>query len=103
MDQQVELEGECITSSDLYAPVLKALEATLILAIASAEGCSVYKTDTSQAFLYCSMGDNVVYIKTLDWWPEPIPEGHCLQLLKGIYGTLQAAHIWHIHILDWME
>ena len=65
-DQQVE--GESLTSSDLYAPVLKAPEARLILAIAAAEGCSVYKTDTSQAFLYGSMGDDVVYInlKALD-------------------------------------
>ncbi len=51
----------------------------------------VYKTDMSQAFLYCSMGDDVVYIEAPDWWPEPIPEGHYLQLLKSIYGTLQAA------------
>ena len=77
------MEGESFTASDLYAPVLKAPEARLILAIAAAEGCSVYKTDTSQAFLYGSMGDDVVYIKAPDWWPEPIPEGYCLQLLKS--------------------
>ena len=23
------------------------------------------------------------YIYDQDWWPEPIPEGHCLQLLKS--------------------
>ncbi len=44
-DQQVE--GESFASSDLDAPVLKA---RLLLAIATAEGCSVYKTDTSQSF-----------------------------------------------------
>jgi hypothetical protein len=44
----------------------------------------------------------VVYIKNPDWWPEPIPEGHCLQLLKSIYGTRQAASRWHLHISDWM-
>ena len=49
------------------------------------------------------MGEDVVYIKAPDWWPEPIPEGHCLQLLKSIYGTRQAARRWHIHISDWME
>ena len=100
-DQQVE--GESFTSSDLYAPVVKAPEALLILAMAAAEGCSVYKTNTSQAFLYGSMGDDVVYIKAPDWWSEPISEGHCLQLLKSIYGTRQAASRWHIHISDWME
>ena len=59
-DQHVE--GESVTASDLYAPVLNAPESRLILAIAAAEGCSVYKTDTSQAFLYGSKGDDVVYI-----------------------------------------
>ncbi len=52
-------------------------------------------------------GFDVVCIKTPDWWPEPIPEGHCFQVLKSIYGSLQAASRWHIHISesdsDWME
>ena len=97
------MEGKCFTASDLYAPVLMSQEARLILAIAAAEGCSVYKTDTSQAVLYGSIGNDVVYIKAPDWWPEPIAEGHCLQLLNSIYGTRQAARRWHIHISDLME
>jgi hypothetical protein len=52
-DQQVA--GESFVATDLYAPVLKAHEAQLLLAIAAAEGCAVYKTDTSQAFLYGSV------------------------------------------------
>jgi hypothetical protein len=65
-------------------------EARLILAIAAAEDCQVYKIDTIQAFLYCIMGDNVMYTRAPFWWPEPILQGHCLQFLKSIYGTLQA-------------
>ena len=53
-DQQVE--GESFDPADLYAPVLKHYEARLLLAIAAAEGCPVWKTDTSQALLYGSMG-----------------------------------------------
>ena len=34
-----QVEGKSFTASDLYAPVLKAPEARLVLAIASAEGC----------------------------------------------------------------
>ena len=49
------------------------------------------------------MGSDVVYIKPHDWWPEPVPEGHCLQLFKSIYGTRQAARRWHMFISDWME
>ncbi len=47
-----KVAGESFVATDLYAPVLKAHESRLLLAIAAAEGCSVYKTDTSQAFLY---------------------------------------------------
>ncbi len=61
-----------------------------------------YKKDTKQAYLYGDMGDDVVYLRPTDWWPEPIPEGHALLLVKNIYGTKQAAWKWHTHILDWM-
>ncbi len=100
-DQQVA--GESFAATDLSAPVLKAHESRLLLAIVAAEGCSVYKTDASQAFLNGSMENDVVYIGAPDWWPEPKPEGHCLQLLKSIYGTRQAAHRWHKHISAWIE
>ncbi len=63
-DQQVK--GESFTSSDFYAPVLKSSEAPVIFAIVTAEGYSLYKTDTSQAFLYGSMGDDMVCIKAPD-------------------------------------
>ncbi len=61
------------------------------------------KTDTWQAFLYGDIGDDKVYIRPPDWWPEPIPEGHVLMPLKCIYGTKQAALRWHLHISGWME
>jgi hypothetical protein len=57
------------------------------LALAAANGDKVLKTDTKQAYLYCDMGHDVVYNRPADWWPEPIPEGHVLLLLKCIYGT----------------
>jgi hypothetical protein len=100
-DQQVA--GESFNETDLYAQFLKSTEARLLLAIAAKYGCPVLKTDTQQAFLYGDMGDDVVYIRPPDWWPEPIPEGYCLQLVKSVYGTKQAARRWHLHISDWME
>jgi hypothetical protein len=100
-DQQVA--GESFNETDLYAPVLKSTEARLLLAIAAEHGCPVLKTDTQQAFLYGDMGDDIVYIRPPDWWPEPIPEGYCLQLVKSVYGTKQAARRWHLPISNWME
>ena len=87
-DQQ--LPEVSFKESDLYAPVLKATKGRLLLALAAAEGAKVIKTDTKPACLYGDMGDDVVYIRPPDWWPEPIPEGHVFLLLKSIYGTRQA-------------
>ena len=100
-DQQIA--GVSFKETDLQAPVLKAAEARLLLALAAANGDKVIKTDTKQAYLYGDMGDDVVYVRPPDWWPEPVPEGYVLLLLKSIYGTRQAARKWHEHISSWME
>ncbi len=70
-DQQIP--GVSFRESDLFSPVLKATEARLLLALAAAEGAKVikYKSDTKQAYLYGDMGDDVVYVRPPDWWPEP--------------------------------
>ena len=46
--------------------------------------------------------DAELYIKKPDWWPEEIPAGHALRLCKSVYGTHQAARMWHKHISIWM-
>ncbi len=89
-DQQVE--GESFKSSDLFAHILKAPEARLLAAIAAEHGCLLLKTNTLQAFHYGETGgDEKVYVSPPDWWPEPIPAGHVLLLLKSMCGTKQAA------------
>jgi hypothetical protein len=100
-DQQIA--GVSFKETDLNGSVLNATAARLLLALAAANGDKVLKTDTKQAYLYFDMGDDVVYIRPPDWWPEPIPEGHVLLLLKSIHGTRQAARQWHEHISSWME
>ncbi len=72
------------------------------MAIAAANGHKIYKTDTKQAFLYFDMGEDIVYLHPPGWWPELIPEGHVLLLVKCIYGTKQAARKQHNHISEWM-
>ena len=57
-DQQES--GVSFHESDLYAPVLKATEARLLLALAAADGAKVVKTDNKQAYLYGDMGDDIV-------------------------------------------
>ena len=89
---------------DSYSPVLKATDIRLITAVAAEHGCNIYKSDTKQAFLYGDLDeDEPIYIKPPDWWSEPVPEGHVLQLLKAVYGTVQAARRWHTKISTWMD
>ncbi len=74
-----------------------------MLALAVANGANVIKTDTKQVYLYGDMGDDVVYIRPSDWWPEQVLEGHVFHLLKSIDGTRQAARKWYTHISTCME
>ena len=90
--------GRRFQESDLYAPVLKAAEARLLLALAAANGAKVVKTDTKQVYLYGDMGNYVVYIRPPDSVDRAGLEGHVFLLLKSIYGTRQAARKWHTHI-----
>jgi hypothetical protein len=71
-----------------------------MIAITAEHCCQVMKTETQKAFLYGVMGDDIVCYWTQDWWPEPIPEGHSLHLVKSVYCTQQAARRlrWHNYI-----
>ncbi len=66
-DQQIP--GVSFQELDLYVPVLKWGAATLLLALAAANGAKVVKTDFKQAYLYGDIGDDAVYIRPPDWWP----------------------------------
>jgi hypothetical protein len=90
-------------SGGLYAPVMKASEVRQMVAIAAQYGCKLLKTDTKQAFLNGEIRDQKIYICPPDWWPEPVPQGHVLLLMKSMYGTRQAACQWHQRISGWME
>jgi hypothetical protein len=98
----LQTEGEDYFQQDLYSPTLKATETRLIAAIAAQHGAQLFKTDCKQAFLYGELDDAQIYIRPPDWWPEKLPEGHALLLLKAIYGTKQAARKWHTRISGWL-
>jgi hypothetical protein len=44
-----------------------------------------------------------IYIHPSEWWPEPVPQGYALLLMKSMYGTRQAALQLHQRISGWME
>jgi hypothetical protein len=51
----------------LYAPVMKAAEVRLFIAIAAQNGLKVFKSDTKQAALNGKKGEEKIYIRASDW------------------------------------
>ncbi len=82
---------------------MKASEARLMVAIAAQNKTRLLKPNTKQAFLTDDIGDEKTHIRPPDWWPDPVPKGHSLLLMKSMYGTCQAARQWHERIPGWME
>jgi hypothetical protein len=77
-----------------------------MVAITAQYGCKMFKTDTKQAFSNGEIGDEKsekIYIHPPDWWPEPVPQGYALLLMKSMYGTRQEPRQWHQRISGWME
>ncbi len=105
MSGNQQVEGVHNKSGYLYAqaPVMKACEVRLMVAIAAQDRCKLLETDTKQVFLNGEIGDEKIYIRPQDWWPEPAPQGHALLLMKSMYGIRQAARQWHQRIFGWME
>ncbi len=73
-----------------------------MVVIAAQYRYKMLKTDTKQAFLNEEIGDEKIYIRPPDWWPEPFSQGHALLLMKSMYGARQAARQLHQRISGWM-
>ncbi len=74
-DQQEEVLQ--FSQRDIYPPVLKSAEVRLMVAIAAQHEAEMYKTDTTQAFLSGDVEEDLC-LRAPDWWPELVPEGHCV-------------------------
>jgi hypothetical protein len=64
---------------------MNASEVRLMVVITAQYGGKMLKTDTRQAFLNGETGDEKIHIRQPDWWPEPVPQGHALLLMKSMY------------------
>ena len=75
-------QKECIhfKAGELYAPVIKATELRMILAMGAKHKAFTMKS--KQAFLNGEIGDEILYIRPPDWWPEPV--GSCP---RGIHSS----------------
>ena len=80
------------------ALVMKASEVRQMMNLAARANPNVFKTDTKHAILNGDIGAEVICIRHPDWWPEQVPKGYALQLMKSVYGTRHCSQ-WHF-IMD---
>jgi hypothetical protein len=84
-----------------YCAVLSSRDNRILLALAAAEGYTVYQTDVVQAFLHGKLDDVDIYIHPPARYPCPF--GMVLKLLKAIYGLIQAPVKFKQEVIDWFK
>ena len=85
----------CIDYTNNFAPVVKHTTVRMFLAIAAILSMCVYQLDVESAFIYAPLHEDV-YMH-----PHPamnIPHGHCVKLLKSLYGLKQSPRNWNTHL-----
>ena len=88
-----------IDYKDSFAPVVKYTTLRIFLAIAAVYSMQVHQLDVESAFIYAPLVE-VVYMH-----PHPamnIPRGHCIRLLKSLYGLRQSPRNWNIHLHEFI-
>ncbi len=95
-------EGLQFNERDIYSLVLKSAEVSLMVAIAAQHGAKMYKTDTTQAFLYGYVEEDL-FVRAQTGGRNLFQRDTASTLKKNIYGTLQAARAWHLRISGWMK
>jgi hypothetical protein len=97
VDGSIQIQG--IDYSDSFAPVVKYTTLRIFLSICVVYNMQVHQLDVESAFIYAPLTEEV-YMH-----PHPamnIPRGHCLRLLKSLYGLRQAPRNWNAHLHDFI-
>jgi hypothetical protein len=83
-----------------WAPCARGTTIKLLFALAASLGVEVCTSDVSTAFLYADV-DYDIYCRA----PKGVnvPAGHCLLLLKSVYGIKQAPMLWNQHVNGTLE
>jgi hypothetical protein len=84
-----------------YCAVLSSRDNRILLALAAAEGYTVYQTDVVQAFLHGKLDDVDIYINPPASYP--CQSGMVLKLQKAIYGLIQAPVKFKQEVIDWFK
>lgn len=97
VDGSRQVEG--IDYTDSFAPVVKYTTLRIFLAISTVYNMQVHQIDVESAFIYAPLSE-VVYMH-----PHPamnLPPGHCVRLLKSLYGLRQSPRNWNTHLHDFI-
>ncbi len=62
-----QVAGENFKEIDLGVQPVRAAEGRHLVAIAAAHVHKILKTDAKQEYLYCTLGDEIVYVRPPDW------------------------------------
>ena len=81
-----QTEGVHFQLGELYAPVMKAAELRLFVAIAAQHGLTLFKSDTGTtlAFLNGDISEEKISVRAPVWWPDHVPHGCALQIMKSV-------------------
>jgi hypothetical protein len=88
-----------IDYKDCFAPVVKYTTLRIFLAIAAVYSMQVHQLDVESAFIYAPLVE-VVYMHP--HLAMNIPRGHCIRLLKSLYGLRQSPRNWNTHLHEFI-
>jgi hypothetical protein len=88
-----------IDYTEVFAPVIRYSSVRTLLAIANLHDLDLYGLDVSNAFARSDV-DTPLYVSQPTGFVQTGPSGEPLvcKLNKGLYGTKQAARLWHLKL-----
>ena len=85
--------------TETFARVVRAETLRWLLSYAILNNYEIHMEDIVSAYLYADM-DHVVYMKQIPGYDDH--SGMILLLLKSLYGTKQAGHLWHVRLTAYL-
>jgi hypothetical protein len=86
-----------IDYTEIFAPVVRYSSIRMLLSLANAQDLNIYGLDVSNAFARADV-DEEIYVQMPHGYQQTDPvsgEPLVCKLCKGLYGTKQAARLWH--------
>ena len=88
-----QVDGVNYDSTDIYSPVVTLVVVRMLLTIfAAIADVTFHHLDISQAYLWATL-DTPVYMRAVNGMQ--LPAGHCLKLLRALYGLKGSATAWY--------